>query len=179
MTSTNADLPKTIQFYNPASCSSKYNNQNRQQQKQQQRSPLLIITSILLLITTISIIIQQQRTISTLQNEASITQSHRAYLERSQTNLLQQLTDRDTSLNQYKHTHAQLQKVTADMSSSMLKLRQEYTEAQGEADTLRMEVERLKGENKDVERRGKWNEVKWNRFVNGIGEDSRRSVVET
>mmetsp|Transcript_24721 Transcript_24721/g.59596 ORF Transcript_24721/g.59596 Transcript_24721/m.59596 type:complete len:222 (-) Transcript_24721:125-790(-) len=115
LASSNGDLPKTIQF--------SLSDQNSSP-RQQRRSPLLVIASVALLALTGTVFVQQSQ-ISALNEELKITNQHRRYLEKSQGNLVSQLEARESLLNQYRHTHAQMTKVNRDMSSRMTKLRRE------------------------------------------------------
>jgi len=58
-------------------------------------------------------------------------------MEKSKTNLLAQLQQREQSLDQYRHTQAQMTKVHQDMSESMRKLQQEHASNAKELERLR------------------------------------------
>lgn len=120
VTSSNGDLPKTVQF-------SPTDAVNSSSQSNRQRSPLLILATLMLAILATILTCTQQSQINSLKSELTITNSHRAYLEKSQSSLLSQLNQREASLNQFKHTHTQMTKVNHDMGVTMTKLREGHT----------------------------------------------------
>eukprot|EP00584_Thalassiosira_punctigera_P001056 CAMPEP_0172539290 /NCGR_PEP_ID=MMETSP1067-20121228/10505_1 /TAXON_ID=265564 ORGANISM="Thalassiosira punctigera, Strain Tpunct2005C2" /NCGR_SAMPLE_ID=MMETSP1067 /ASSEMBLY_ACC=CAM_ASM_000444 /LENGTH=422 /DNA_ID=CAMNT_0013324947 /DNA_START=99 /DNA_END=1367 /DNA_ORIENTATION=+ len=152
-------LPKSIQFCPPnngqqdgsaSSCRRKYH-------------PLVLIA----LVSLGALAILQQLQLSALRSELQITNQHREYMERTRSNLLKQLATREQSLDQYKHTHEQMAEVNNDMSESVKRLKADY-EASVE------ELDRLRG----VSKRVIWSEGRWNKHVEGIRENSKRSVVD-
>mmetsp|Transcript_28872 Transcript_28872/g.53310 ORF Transcript_28872/g.53310 Transcript_28872/m.53310 type:complete len:290 (+) Transcript_28872:68-937(+) len=88
-------------------------------------------------------------------------------MEKSRSTLLTQLANREKSLDQYRHTHEQVTKVNHDMSESMRKLQQDHTEAVKELERLRA-----------VEKRVSWSEGRWEKYVEGVQERSKRIVLE-
>mmetsp|Transcript_8360 Transcript_8360/g.18733 ORF Transcript_8360/g.18733 Transcript_8360/m.18733 type:complete len:255 (-) Transcript_8360:297-1061(-) len=121
VTSSNGDLPKTIQFSPTDGLSSSNSSHSNK------RSPLLILATLALLAFLSILAINQRSQITALQSQLEITNDHRQYLEKSQSNLLSQLNQREASLSRYKHTHAQMTKVNQDMGMTMTKLREDHT----------------------------------------------------
>lgn len=129
--SSQYQLPKTIQFY-PSAIDHHHHHYSNSKKQSSSRSPTLLVPTIILLIALFTITLFQQHTLTTLRSELQITNQHRTYMIQSQSNLLRQLQERESSMEQLKHSHDVMNKINLDMSGSVERLKEEIKELKKE-----------------------------------------------
>jgi len=171
VTSNNGELPKTIQFYPPSSNNNDDESSSSSYSKKLlllgSNHPMLLPAIAMALLCSLFLLASQQIELNALRKELEITNQHRLYMERSRATALQQVSQRNDALEQYKHTQQQMTKINHDLSESMAKLRQEQSDVVEELGRLRA-----------VEKRVNWTEGRWDRYVEGLREQSRQIVLE-
>ena len=132
------DLPKTI-FCQPSSSPHTTSSSSSSSNKKSYQTILLSLALLILSVTSSVLIYNQRIQIDTLKSEIQIKNSHNDYLSKSQSNLLSQLNDRTKSIEQYKHSHTQMNNVHVELSRDMKKLRNEYNVMKRELDRLKQQ----------------------------------------
>ena len=102
--------------------------------------PIMITSSLALLLVVLatSVISQQHAQVASLQLKLEIANQHRAYLEKSASDLHTKLTLRDTALGHCNDAHSRIFKDNLGQGDAMRTLRQELIESRREVDRLKV-----------------------------------------
>jgi hypothetical protein len=134
-------------------------------------------SALLLVAMTIFVVSQQYVQVASLRSQLEIANQSRLYLEKAASDLHSKLTLKETALNHCNRAHSTTTKHNLDQSDAIRTLHQALIESN-------LKVERLMDRDANVaslmtaERRLRWSEGRWDKYVSGIAQRSHQRVVE-
>lgn len=139
--------PKASLPQPPPSYSQSSSSPSPKRKDQSYHLPIIVTSSLSLFLVVLAIFVvsQQHAQVASLQLKLEIANQHRAYLEKSASDLHFKLTLRDTAVGHCNDAHSRMLKDNLGQGDVMRNLRQELIES-------RIEVERLKARDANVAR---------------------------